>query len=185
MNKKELIVTDFDLLTTRGSTQIIKALIPYLSPSEQRTLAIIVRLMEFMQTISYFESQTAIWCPDSSQLQFTPEQIGQLKKYCTPELQKTLDMILQFMNISSVMNMVNFDSLNQDTPSPENIMQIFSKFSQGSHNDNGKSPMMSFFNNSQIDLYQQYMNELNQKFSKNQEQENEHGNQHRQNGTAS
>lgn len=116
MEKNDLIVTEFDIITTKGSTQIIKALIPFLSPREQKMIAIVIRIWELIQTIRFFEQHEFIKCGQPKELSFNPELIRHIKKYCTPESQQMIDMILKFMNMSELMNIMKlFENENGES----------------------------------------------------------------------
>ncbi|MGN0160862.1 MAG: hypothetical protein ACI4AQ_05700 [Lachnospiraceae bacterium] len=124
MDNKDLIVTEFDLRTTQGSTQMIKALIPLLSPSEQKIISIMVRIWELIQTVRFFQrevftlqeyySSKDSMSPSGSEREaaIRPDGIDldmlkHIKKYCSQENQQMIDMVLNFMNISEIMKMSN------------------------------------------------------------------------------
>lgn len=186
MNKNELIVTEFDQVTTRGSTQIIKALIPYLSPREQKMMAIMVRIWEFILTLRFFEKD---FFP-SREYGNNTDMINNLKRYCTPESQNTIDMILKFMNMSELMNIINvFDMENlQNNPfsgnlaenipfSGGNFADIMNMFNSLKHaaNDISNKPFSSsiqpaniiesMMNPNQENLFEEFMEKLNQKIN--------------------
>ena len=172
MEKNELIVTEFDIVTTKGSTQIIKALIPYLSPREQKMIGIIIRIWELIQTLRFFEKQEFSSHKNTDILDLNPELVRHIKKYCTPETQHMLDMILQFMNMSELMNIMNmFEKDSTDnTPDSENplgnIMNIFKTMNQAGIDISGNHPPVSIFQSiiseNQGNLYREFMDKLNQ-----------------------
>lgn len=109
-----LLVTEFDLRTTRGATQMIKALIPMLSPREQRIISILVRIWELIQTIQFFQQEFFILSSGNSQdYKNSPlgingidlNTLNRIKKYCSPDNQQMIDTLLNFMNISEIMKM--------------------------------------------------------------------------------
>lgn len=194
MEKKELIVTEFDIATTRGSTQIIKALIPYLSPHEQKMIGIMIRIWELIQTLRFFEKQTFLSEKNTGGLDLNPELIRHIKKYCTPESQHMIDMILQFMNMSELMNIMNLFDTESPADSPDsgnpfhNIMNIFqtmnqtgmdiskrndtdansSGANQESKTSNSNLPaslIQSMMSEKQENLYQEFMDKLDQDFN--------------------
>lgn len=182
MENKDLIVTEFDLLTTKGSTQILKALIPFLAPREQKMIGIIIRIWELIQTIRFFEKQTFPHHGKQSGLDFNPELVQHIKKYCTPDSQHMIDMILQFMNMSELMNIMNM--FENETPEKNsnsgndfgNIMNIFQTMNKTGLDISGMN-MTGMANNSSIQpssiiesmmtgkqesLYQEFLDKLNQ-----------------------
>lgn len=53
-------ITPFDELVTPSSLQLLKLLIPYIPPSQQRTFAIYVKYMELQSTIAFFQKKNQI-----------------------------------------------------------------------------------------------------------------------------
>ena len=50
---KELPITEFDLRTVDESTQMFKAMIPFLDYQLQKPLSLIIRMNEFSQTLHF------------------------------------------------------------------------------------------------------------------------------------
>ena len=46
-----IVLTEFDEKTIGQSTQMLKALIPFLEPEQQRMFGLMVRIMEFNMTL--------------------------------------------------------------------------------------------------------------------------------------
>ncbi len=130
MNKQDTLVTEFDCKTTGGSTQLIKAIIPLLNPTQQRMLAIMTRIWELIMTIKFFERTCFQNNGTPLTANLNPEMINRVKRYCTPESQQTIDMLLNFMNMSELMNMMN--SFNSDGAPGDlgGMMDLFKNFSQ-------------------------------------------------------
>ena len=51
---KELPITEFDLRTVDESTQMFKAMIPFLDYQLQKPLSLIIRMNEFSQTLHFY-----------------------------------------------------------------------------------------------------------------------------------
>lgn len=87
-----IIQTEFDERTIGRSTQLLKALIPFLEPSQQRMFGLMVRIIEFNMTLDFFNHNRIPACA------FKPccgsDMISELKSYCSPEEQKQLDMMI-------------------------------------------------------------------------------------------
>lgn len=123
MNKNELIITEFDQITIRSSTQIIKALIPFLAPREQKMIGIMVRIWELILTLRFFEKE----CIPTRERNSNANMINHIKRYCTPESQKTIDMLLNFMNMSELMKIMNvFDGENTSAGPLDGLFNSFS-----------------------------------------------------------
>lgn len=139
--QNHLLITEFDLKTTNGSTQMIKALIPFFSPREQQMLAMIVRIQELIMTVRYFEKISYIQQRNNIKLSFNKELFDHIKRYCTPENQKMIDSILQFMNISELMKMMNvFDGENMGDGmgNYSDIMKMFQTMNKTSEEINNR-----------------------------------------------
>lgn len=139
--QNHLLITEFDLKTTNGSTQMIKALIPFFSPREQQMLAMIVRIQELIMTVRYFEKISYIQQQNNIKLSFNKELFDHIKRYCTPENQKMIDSILQFMNISELMKMMNvFDGENMGDGmgNYSDIMKMFQTMNKTSEEINNR-----------------------------------------------
>lgn len=87
-----IIQTEFDERTIGRSTQLLKALIPFLEPSQQRMFGLMVRIIEFNMTLDFFNHNRIPACA------FKPccgsDMLSELKSYCSPEEQKQLDMMI-------------------------------------------------------------------------------------------
>ena len=46
-------LTEFDIATTNQEIQMLKAFIPFVEPSLQRTLALCIRLFELISTLDF------------------------------------------------------------------------------------------------------------------------------------
>ena len=90
--RQTIILTEFDERTIGRSTQLLKALIPFLEPSQQRMFGLMVRVIEFNMTLDFFNHNRIPACA------FKPccgsDMLSELKSYCSPEEQKQLDMMI-------------------------------------------------------------------------------------------
>lgn len=90
--RQTIILTEFDECTIGRSTQLLKALIPFLEPSQQRMFGLMVRIIEFNMTVDFFNHNRIPACA------FKPccgsDMLSELKSYCSPEEQKQLDMMI-------------------------------------------------------------------------------------------
>lgn len=175
-NTEILPVTEFDLCTTNGSTQIIKALIPCLPPGDQKMLAILVRIWELYMTVKYFEHSALKASCTLGGDSFQPEIFDKIRRYCTPKNRQTIDMILKFMNMSEIINIFNMFSDDSDEPSGSNapdIMDFINKMTSpagmnfaGINNPGtSQNPMdlvSSMMSDEQESLYKEFLNKLNE-----------------------
>lgn len=132
--ENESIIT-FDTLYTTNHIQILKILLPYVERKNQKTLAILIKYMEFQYTLQYFSSHPyvlgAAEIPDKQE----PEKDGfdffslleQIKAFCSPREKAMLD---QISNMRQAMSMYE---------EVKNMMQLFETMSAGANSD-GQNP---------------------------------------------
>lgn len=95
-----IVLTEFDEKTIGQSTQMLKALIPFLEPEQQRLFGLMVRIMEFNMTLDYFNRNRIAACA------FAPhcrqDMLSELKNYCSPEERKQFDMMFGMIKASQM-----------------------------------------------------------------------------------
>ena len=95
-----IIQTEFDERTIGRSTQLLKALIPFLEPSQQKMFGLMVRIIEFNMTADFFNHNRITACA------FKPpcggDMLSELKCYCSPEEQKQLDMMIGMIKAQKI-----------------------------------------------------------------------------------
>lgn len=95
-----IIQTEFDERTIGRSTQLLKALIPFLEPSQQKMFGLMVRIIEFNMTADFFNHNRIPACA------FKPpcggDMLSELKCYCSPEEQKQLDMMIGMIKAQKI-----------------------------------------------------------------------------------
>lgn len=173
----ETCLTKFDVMTTHGRTQIIKAVIPFLDKREQHTISILVRLYELYLTIDFFKSQ--FFCDKTDNP--NDDMLCAIKKYCTKETADQINMIMNMMKMSEVMKIFDDDnniSNLMKMMQPSNTVFPFSTqentASDNSGDTSSSSPppatpglgpniLSSMLSPHQKDLYENYMKILNRK----------------------
>ncbi len=97
---QSIIQTEFDERTIGKSTQLLKALIPFLEPSQQKMFGLMVRIIEFNMTLDFFNNNRIPACA------FKPpcgdDMLSELKNYCSPEERKQLDMMLGMIKAQKI-----------------------------------------------------------------------------------
>lgn len=98
-------MTEFDIITTDDTTQMMKAIIPYIGFPLQKSMAIMIRLKELQDTIR---------CYNSSQCMFLNKASGNsndmfeaLCRYCPPDIAANINTIRQMSQFSDIMKMYN------------------------------------------------------------------------------
>ena len=102
---KSIIQTEFDERTIGGNTQLLKALIPFLEPSQQKMFGLMVRIIEFNMTLDFFNHNRIPACA------FKPpcggDMLSELKNYCSPEERKQLDMMIGMIKAQKIQAALN------------------------------------------------------------------------------
>ena len=87
----------FDALYTTNQIQVLKLLLPFCSPQTQRSLAILIRLLELNYTIGFVRSHPEAFHDPSDSLSF-PDLCVKIRGFCPPQLQAMLDQLMSFQN---------------------------------------------------------------------------------------
>ena len=101
-------VTDLDYLVGDHRLQMLKAALPFLSISQQRTLSIAIKLQELRRTYSLFSSQETatmgICSLDSQPKTGSPkEMLTAIRPYGNPREQEVIDITQKLMDGQSPM----------------------------------------------------------------------------------
>lgn len=168
MNQCDKIhLTEFDIATCGTGFQFIKAYLPFVDSSQQRMLAIFIRMAELMQTIDFYKD---LPCPSPlSRSRHTPDCIAaELSQYCSPKECEIFNLLSNFENINEMMKLYSaVSSLSPDAPDPDS----HDGPSAGSPCAPGARPgkagassandmLSKFLKPEQQKLYEQYMNML-------------------------
>lgn len=113
---KELPITEFDMLTIDESTQMFKAMIPFLDYPLQKTLSLIIRANEFSQTLRFYNTplnsmtlktqSTSHTYINSINDMFTNDDfLNTVMQYCPEKYAKMIDQFRSFSKVSEIMNL--------------------------------------------------------------------------------
>lgn len=113
----------FDALYTTNQIQILKLLLPFCSPQTQRSLAVLIRLLELNYTIGFVRSHPEAFHapPDSLSL---PDLCAKIRGFCPPQLQAMLDQLMSFQNAMQMYEQIKpllelFAEQSADSGSPQ------------------------------------------------------------------
>ncbi|MCM1308668.1 MAG: hypothetical protein NC223_08725 [Butyrivibrio sp.] len=166
MNKCDKIhLTEFDIATCGTSFQFIKAYLPYVDGSEQRMLAVFIRMAELMRTIDFYKD---LPCPSPlSRSRHTPESIAaELGQYCSPKECEIFNLLSNFENINEMMKLYSAVSSAAQTdapfssPPPASPPPVFPSSSENAGAKTANDMLSRFLSPEQQKLYEQYMNML-------------------------
>ena len=134
-------ITEFDIATTSQEIQMLKAFIPFVEPSLQRTLAICIRLFELINTLDFYNHMGED-CPLNRKTKDKKAIFNEIKKYCPKENMEMFEMMSNMDNISEYLKMYQAMS----TPSKEN---------------NQSDVLKNFLTPEQQKMYESYKDMLN------------------------
>jgi hypothetical protein len=99
----EYTPTTFDLETQSKNLQILKTIIPYLSGERQKNFAVMVKCLELKNVIDMFHEPPPSMCMCSSvdPSEMTMQLFCDIKKFCTPTEQDSIDMLLTALQMFS------------------------------------------------------------------------------------
>lgn len=96
--------TALDSLIQDRQLQMLKAAVPYISNSSQKTIAFLIKFMELERTVSIFNNpEASLKMCSVSESDEPPvlQLLSDLREYCTEKEQETLDMIMNYMQMFS------------------------------------------------------------------------------------
>ncbi len=120
MKKNCPLLTEFDQITLGNSTQIMKAVLPFLDFKTQKMLSMFIRIRELIATVEFYRSNAAVaFSREHSGGLTQSDLLCALKTYC-PDM--NLDMIDNFNNF---MQMENIMSAFQDMANMSEFNNMF------------------------------------------------------------
>ena len=115
--------TLFDQKSFSGPIQMLKASIPYLDIHSGRKLAMLIRALEFKQTMSVFqEEQLSICSINPNQRPNIEDILRDMRKYCAPSEAEQIDQFLNMLNAVRIYNQYNELFKNNDFSNMMNQM---------------------------------------------------------------
>lgn len=94
------MLTVIDQVANQNHLQLVKAALPYLPPSRQRTLSVCIKMMELRNLMSYFDSHPSCVqaCAAGSEPPTPTDILLDIRNYCEGEEQAMVDQWLQMLS---------------------------------------------------------------------------------------
>lgn len=94
--QNEYTPTTFDIETQSKNIQILKTVIPYMDGPRQRTFAMMVKFLELRNVASMFNEKpvSLSMCSTDDPSEKRMQLLNDIKKFCTPAEQDSIDMML-------------------------------------------------------------------------------------------
>lgn len=106
----EYTPTMFDMETQSKNIQILKTIIPYMEGSNQKNFAVMVKFLELKNVITIFNQHPSSlsMCSSEDLSEKRLQLLNDIKKFCSPAEQDSIDMMLTaFQMFSSYDMMMN------------------------------------------------------------------------------
>lgn len=124
MKQEPLPLTEFDLATLDSGLQLLKAYLPFTDLKTQRLLAFMIRILEFVQTVSFYDRLTepSPLCRNCHDQDF---MLNEIKRYCPKKESEIFDMIHRFSNIGDLYNLFQSVQPGEDNNAQPDLMKSF------------------------------------------------------------
>lgn len=134
-NGQEKIIA-FDTLFTTNQIQMLKILLTYLEPSQQKSIAVYIKFMELQYTISFFNKHPSSSARFPKEESFNAARLcDEVLPFCSPsEQEKLIGMKNMYQNFENMQEMMQMIQMMQDMfPESENpfggdFSQLFEMF---------------------------------------------------------
>ncbi len=95
---------NLDTLVQDKHLQMIKSALPYLNPSHQKNIAMIVKFMELQRTMALFQNpaNNLHMCSEEASDEERPlHMLNAIREYCTDTEKETVDSLINFVQMFS------------------------------------------------------------------------------------
>lgn len=115
--------TELDKKTFNGTSQMLKAAVPYMDPHSGKILAMLARILELTHTMTIFEEEQLSICSVSKNNRPDMEDIlKDIRKYCAPAEAEQIDQFLNMLNAVRLYNQYTELTKNSDISNMMNQM---------------------------------------------------------------
>ncbi len=130
-------LTPFDIQITNPSLRMIKLLIPYLPPKNQRMLAIYIKFVEFQNTLSSFRVFR-------TKRHSTEDMLNEIRPYLPSDMFDSIDQMMNMMNMMEMMkNMSEYSDSdptdllkNMLSPEQQSMFEMYNAMFSGEEGGN-------------------------------------------------
>lgn len=95
---------NLDTLIQDKHLQMIKSALPYLNPSRQKDMAMLVKFMELQRTMAFFQNPVndLHMCSEDTPEEERPVQmLNAIREYCNDSEKETVDNLINFIQMFS------------------------------------------------------------------------------------
>lgn len=107
MNENENNQPVLDSLIQSRPLQMLKTIVPYMNEPQQRTVSLMIRMIELQKTMQLFDGESASQaaelhiCSNESPTERTCHMLNALREFCTPQEQENIDLFINFFDMFS------------------------------------------------------------------------------------
>lgn len=115
------MLTALDQVANQNHLQLLKALIPYIQPENQKMLSLCIKMMEMQNVLRFFdqEKQCVSACSSDTEHPGLLDILTDLRNYCEEGEQELID---QWIQILSTMELYSLFAQSQGESMAENPM---------------------------------------------------------------
>lgn len=101
--ENENAFTPFDLEFFSKPLQILKVMVPYMPPKEQRSLAMMIKFLELQKVSTLFNGKSSALqsCSIEDSGERMTQMLNEIKNYCSDKEKENIDMALTMMQMFS------------------------------------------------------------------------------------
>lgn len=94
-----------DTLIRSRDLQMLKAMVPYFSGAQQRTISFVIRLIELQKTMQLFDAGPELQVAElqsgknESPAERTRHMLNAMKEFCNPQEQANIDSVIGFFEM--------------------------------------------------------------------------------------
>lgn len=107
MSEKENNQPVLDTLIQSRQLQMLKAIVPYIYEPQQKSISIMIKMIELQKTMQLFEGEPSMQaeelhiCSNDSPTERTCHMLNALREFCTPQEQENIDLFINFFDMFS------------------------------------------------------------------------------------
>lgn len=93
---------NLDTLIQDRNLQMMKSALPYLPPSSQKNIAMVVKFMELQRTMTFFQNPVNDLCmcsEDSAPEERPVQMLSAIREYCNDYEKETVDNLINFIQM--------------------------------------------------------------------------------------
>ena len=102
------MLTVIDQVANQHHLQLVKAILPYIQPQNQRTLSLLIKVMELQNVMAYYSTHDVCMnaCGNSADPPSLTEILADIRNYCDESEQGMIDQFGQMLSMLELYSMM-------------------------------------------------------------------------------